>query len=188
MDRGIKIAILAACLLSLGFGLVWDKVIDGARRVIKADAASDGLGPVEATLKVGDTSLPAPEGQAKPSHAAANPGASGTNSGTNSSQVTGNNTQSKTTPENSATTASAGIPINADTPAHIKAWVEKGIIKDGKYLVQKGDSPRAIALTTPAFKYLGKDEFQWLAANPQYKNMDEFARRLIAGTWLNIPQ
>lgn len=185
MDRGIKIAILAACLLSLGFGLVWDKVIDGARRVIKADAASDGLGPVEATLKVGDTSLPAPEGQAKPSQAAASTAA---NPGANPSQPAGNTVQAKTAPENAANAQAAGIPINADTPAHIKAWVEKGIIKDGKYQVQKGDSPRAIALTTPGFKYLGKDEFQWLAANPQYKSMDEFARRLIAGTWLTIPQ
>jgi hypothetical protein len=177
MDRGIKIAILAACLLSLGFGLVWDKVIDGARRIIKDDASADSLGPVGATLRVGDTSLPAPEGQgaqATPSPAAAQ------------SSATPN--ASKSTPDTNPGYTNAGIPITADTPAHIKAWVEKGIIKDGKYLVQKGDSPRAIALTSAAFKYLGKNEFDWHAANPQYKSMDEFAKRLIAGHWLTIPQ
>ena len=179
MDRGIKIAILAACLLSLGFGLVWDKVIDGARRTIKNEPDATGMGPVEATLKVGDTSLPAPQGTARIKSegnvVVSNGGGAG------AANVTVN-------PEPAKTILSGGIKVNADTPAHIKKWIEQEIIKDGQYKVQRGDSPRAIALTSACFRYLGKNEHDWLAVNPQYKNMDEFAKKLIAGTWLTIPQ
>jgi LysM repeat protein len=58
MDKGIKIAILVACVLSLGFGLIWDKIIDGARStlVTKPDAAD--MGPSKAEIRVGDLAKP----------------------------------------------------------------------------------------------------------------------------------
>jgi len=179
MDRGIKIAILAACLLSLGFGLVWDKFIDGARRVIKDEPDPTAMGPTPATLRVGDTSLPEP----------VRPATTKPTDGKTPIDTTSNTgTAAIKAPEPAKPDVSSGIPVTHDTPAHIKKWIEQGIIKDGKYLVQSGDSPRGLARNTKAFRYLSKSEADWLAVNPQFKDMDEFAKRLRAGSWLTIPQ
>lgn len=61
MDRGVRIAIIAACFLSLGLGLIWDSVIEATRSMVVEQSESNDMGPDPAVLSVGDTKLPAPQ-------------------------------------------------------------------------------------------------------------------------------
>ncbi len=45
MDRQIKIAILIACVLSLGLGLIWDNVIEASRKTLKTKESKDSTAP-----------------------------------------------------------------------------------------------------------------------------------------------
>jgi nucleoid-associated protein YgaU len=45
MDRGVKVAIFVASVVSLGLGLVWDQVLNQARTSVAQTASADELGP-----------------------------------------------------------------------------------------------------------------------------------------------
>lgn len=56
MDRGIKIAIFVASVISLGLGLIWDQVLSRARDVV-ADERPDVMGPERIEARVGPKDL-----------------------------------------------------------------------------------------------------------------------------------
>ncbi len=60
MDRGVKIAIFVASVVSLGLGLIWDHVLSRARDVI-AEERSDSMGPERIKARVGPKDLPRQE-------------------------------------------------------------------------------------------------------------------------------
>jgi hypothetical protein len=45
MDRGVKVAIFVASVVSLGLGLIWDQVLNQARTAVAQTASADELGP-----------------------------------------------------------------------------------------------------------------------------------------------
>lgn len=56
MDRGIRIAIVVACLLSVGLGVLWDTVIDVGRSALAQDQGAKGPqsmrpDPAQATIR-----------------------------------------------------------------------------------------------------------------------------------------
>lgn len=57
MDRGVKIAIFVASIVSLGLGLVWDQVLSNARNVI-SDERPDVLGPERVEARIGAPGTP----------------------------------------------------------------------------------------------------------------------------------
>lgn len=57
MDKGVKIAIFVASVVSLGLGLVWDQVLSQARTVVETPAA-DELGPEIMDAHVGNPDTP----------------------------------------------------------------------------------------------------------------------------------
>lgn len=179
MDRGIKIAILVACLLSLGFGLIWDKIIDGARRTILAESDDTGMGPTRAEVRIGDTSLPAPN---KP---VTSPAPSNTPSVPSQAEPNAASDAARATP---STTAGAPVGPKGDVPEHVLRWVADGTIAEGKYTVQAGDGLHKICYDKTRFRYLEKEQRDWMAANPQFKDVDDWIKRLRPGMRITIPQ
>lgn len=57
MDRGVKIAIFVASVVSLGLGLVWDQVLSSARGAL-AEERPDVLGPERVDARVGSPDIP----------------------------------------------------------------------------------------------------------------------------------
>ncbi len=57
MDRGVKIAIFVASVVSLGLGLVWDQVLTSARGAL-AEERPDVLGPERVDARVGSPDIP----------------------------------------------------------------------------------------------------------------------------------
>ena len=136
MERGIKIAIIAACLVSLGLGLLWDKVIDGARGVM-APTDKANMGPDKLVYSVGDTRLP-PVREPAPAE-------------------TVNADNIALTPATPTPTASPASSL----PAQLQP-AAAGPTPD-TYVVKKGDSWWKIAHIQ--FKTLGKDTDVWQKAN-----------------------
>ena len=147
MDRGIKIAILVACLLSLGLGLIWDRVIDASRSAVMPSRDKGGpLSPDPAVLVSGDMRLPKPAGQ-QPA-AITQPVNSVDGSGL---QVSAGSSSPVIVPP------TEGMKY----PEHIRS-----MIREGKYVLQAGDSPWKVANTEKRFKFLGKSSTDWVNANP----------------------
>ncbi|MBE7492058.1 MAG: LysM peptidoglycan-binding domain-containing protein [Planctomycetes bacterium] len=57
MDRGVKIAIFAASIISLALGLVWDRVLSQARVMVEKPV-EDPMGPERMNASVGAPNLP----------------------------------------------------------------------------------------------------------------------------------
>ncbi|MBX3474648.1 MAG: LysM peptidoglycan-binding domain-containing protein [Planctomycetes bacterium] len=57
MDRGVKIAIFVASIVSLGLGLVWDQVLSQARVVVEKPAENP-MGPELINANVGAPTIP----------------------------------------------------------------------------------------------------------------------------------
>lgn len=57
MDRGVKIALFVASLVSLALGLVWDQVLSQARVAVQKPAAGD-MAPEELAARVGSPDIP----------------------------------------------------------------------------------------------------------------------------------
>ncbi|MCC6465241.1 MAG: LysM peptidoglycan-binding domain-containing protein [Planctomycetes bacterium] len=57
MDRGVKIALFVASLVSLALGLVWDQVLSQARVAVQKPQAGD-LAPEELAARVGSPEIP----------------------------------------------------------------------------------------------------------------------------------
>ncbi len=170
MDRSIKIVILLACVLSLGFGLIWDKVIAGARKVIIPEVAQSSTGPDRVTAKIGPSSIEKPMVQTA---------AVAADQATVPAPVTNRPDPNASDP------AAATIDIDASVPAHIRKWTEEGRIKDGKYKVQSGDFLGKICHTH--FKHLGKKNDDWRKVNPQFASDPDW-KGLRPDMWITIPQ
>lgn len=56
MDRGVKIAIFVASIVSLGLGLIWDQVLNHAREVVAEDKG-DGFHSEKLKARVGPKEL-----------------------------------------------------------------------------------------------------------------------------------
>ena len=73
MDRGVKIAIFVASIISLGLGLIWDQVLNHAREVVAEDKG-DGFHSEKLKARIGPKDLQrheipaelAPDNAAKP--------------------------------------------------------------------------------------------------------------------------
>jgi len=73
MDRGVKIAIFVASIVSLGLGLIWDQVLNHAREVVAEDRG-DGFTSEKLKARIGPRELQrqeipaelAPDNAAKP--------------------------------------------------------------------------------------------------------------------------
>ena len=73
MDRGVKIAIFVASIVSLGLGLIWDQVLNHAREVVAEDRG-DGFTSEKLKARIGPKELQrqeipaelAPDNTAKP--------------------------------------------------------------------------------------------------------------------------
>lgn len=161
MDRGIKIAILVACVLSLGLGLIWDRVIDTARTAALPAREKSALGPDPAAMTVGDMRLPRAEAAVR--------------DGANTTVEAAAETPA-VMPGGSRTSGVTASPKSAGSgyPEHIRPYLQ-----DGKYVVQPGDSPWKVANTEKRFKFHGKNSTDWTNANPNAK--------WRAGELLNIP-
>lgn len=57
MDRGVKIALFVASIVSLGLGLVWDQVLSQARVMIEKPA-EDSMGGERMEANVGSVDIP----------------------------------------------------------------------------------------------------------------------------------
>lgn len=57
MDRGVKVAIFVASIVSLGLGLIWDQVLSHARVVVEQEVA-DELGPELIDARMGSPDIP----------------------------------------------------------------------------------------------------------------------------------
>jgi hypothetical protein len=173
MDRGIKIAILAACLLSLGFGLIWDRVIDGARTAVLGTPDPAGMGPDRVTLKAGSMNIDAPKPASQDESAAPTP--DNTKPTTAATAPVGAPTKPAATPTNSNT--ADGCPPDL-----------LPFIKDGKYTTQKGDGLWKICYHATRFRFLRDknpaiDLDAWRKANPGV-DFD----KLGSGKPINIPK
>jgi len=89
MDRGVKVAIFVASIVSLGLGLVWDQVLNQARTAVAQTASNDELGPevmqgaigspdirrleVPEEFEVNDIPPVTPSAQAQPQEAGTSP-------------------------------------------------------------------------------------------------------------------
>lgn len=56
MDRGVKIAIFVASIVSLGLGLIWDQVLNHAREVVAEDKG-DGFHSEKLKARIGPKDL-----------------------------------------------------------------------------------------------------------------------------------
>lgn len=56
MDRGVKIAIFVASIVSLGLGLIWDQVLNHAREVVAEDKG-DGFHSEKLKARIGPKEL-----------------------------------------------------------------------------------------------------------------------------------
>ena len=56
MDRGVKIAIFVASIISLGLGLIWDQVLNHAREVVAEDKG-DGFHSEKLKARIGPKEL-----------------------------------------------------------------------------------------------------------------------------------
>ncbi len=74
MDRGVKIAIFVASIVSLGLGLIWDQVLNHAREVVAEDRG-DGFTSEKLKARIGPKELQRQEIPAEiaPSNAAPKP-------------------------------------------------------------------------------------------------------------------
>lgn len=57
MDRGVKVAIFVASILSLALGLIWDQVLSHARTTVE-ESQQDELGPQRMSASIGSPDLP----------------------------------------------------------------------------------------------------------------------------------
>ncbi|MBX3459286.1 MAG: LysM peptidoglycan-binding domain-containing protein [Planctomycetes bacterium] len=57
MDRGVKIAIFVASIISLALGLIWDQVLNSARVAVQQEAP-DELGPETMQARMGSPEIP----------------------------------------------------------------------------------------------------------------------------------
>jgi|GEM_PF-6360722 len=196
MDRGVRIAIVAACLLSLGLGLIWDSVIETTRDIIVDSKESNDMGPDPAVLSVGNTKLPAPERpEGIGSDIDADSSGDGVSAWLDANDVetislggdAGASSGRESTPSSAST-----IDFNFDSSL-------KRNISGGYYTVQGGDGWWKIANNTNRFKPYGQhmhesgkwsdsSEFQqrWKDANPEI--VKKRGDSLMPGDKLKIPQ
>lgn len=57
MDRGVKIAIFVASIISLALGLIWDQVLNSARVAVQQES-EDELGPETMQARMGSPEIP----------------------------------------------------------------------------------------------------------------------------------
>ncbi|MCA8940749.1 MAG: LysM peptidoglycan-binding domain-containing protein [Planctomycetes bacterium] len=166
MDRGIKIAILVACLLSLGLGIVWARVIDVVRPgneaandplLMEPDRVSATIGAPQAEAErpvAIERIMPEPPPTSEEDHPHI---------------------------EDEASSEKVVVAADGEWPAHIAPH-----IRDGKYIMQDGDNYWKLARNSQRFKFLfeskGIDYNDWQKANA---HLDD--RKIRPGTALTIP-
>ncbi|MCK6440535.1 MAG: LysM peptidoglycan-binding domain-containing protein [Planctomycetes bacterium] len=164
MDRGIKIAIVIACVLSLGLGLIWDSVIDFGRDAVRPENPVSSMSPDTVALRVGDMTTPS---RARPV-STQTPATSG--SQTNDAPVAGQ------PPAEQRSNAASHLAMSPQLANNVK---------DGVYTVQSGDNWWKIAYKDTHFKFLGKTQDDWKAANPDV--VKKYGNDLRPGVKLTIP-
>lgn len=179
MDRGIKIAIVAACIVSLALGLLWDKVIDASRKALVSADAQASMAPDTLRYRVGDYATPLPVGARSP--AVPRPAAA-------SNSATGDAHR-----EHPPSVNPDGSAVKGDGPSvsprlgesDAVSKLPKSIqerVKDGKYRLQRGDSPWKLANAkgdAERFYKWGTESKDWTDANP--------GTRWAEDTWVVIP-